>query len=149
MKCGKQKLAFFCLLFFAGALFAQVAELSLEEQSLSLSQQAHKAVQELRLQSSLLSQQVTDLLNNSKISESERDYYKTLSTDLNQSLTNTIDSLGSTSEKLIASEANLKRMTKIAWIMGIIFGIGILLRIVGVILWAKGIKLPYLLNLIM
>lgn len=64
-----------------------------------------------------------------------------------------IKSISAEQDNLLQTIAVLRSQLKtaITWIivLGSIFLLGILLRIAGAILWAKGIKLPYLLNLIM
>jgi hypothetical protein len=118
-------------------------------QEQTLSQIAHEAVSDLKMHSAVLLEQLTTLQTDLTLSQEQRDLYKTMATDLRTSLTSMTQNWQGSEQKLIVSEHNFAIAKRIVIWMGAVFLIGILLRIVGAILWAKGIKLPYLLNLLM
>jgi hypothetical protein len=115
----------------------------------TLSQIAHEAVSDLKMHSAVLLEQLTTLQSDLRLSQEQRDLYETMASDLRISLTSMTQNWQGSEQKLIVSEHNFAIAKRIVIVVGIIFLIGILLRIAGAILWAKGIKLPYLLNLIM
>ena len=68
--------------------------------------------------------------------------------DLSTCLTNTNNTLCDYETKLIVYEQKLKTRAKIIWILGIIFAINALGKVVAIGLRFKGIKLPELFNIL-
>ena len=143
-----------CILFllvFSLFCLPVVAQPAAQEQTLqTLSAEIHVQLENLKQQSRLLTEQLIAAESELHVSSKQVETLQTELTELNTCLDNTKQKLTDYSTKLTQYETKLEFRAKIIWIAAVILAIFIIVRVILLILKIKfGIKIPYLLNLLL
>ena len=153
MKCVK--LLFVSVLFVA-LCFTAVAQTTGQEALTELSSNISEELQNLRQEITSFKEdsiRMVEQLNTShellKVTSEERDKWKTESNALSTSITNINDKLNSSYERIIKLEIQKTRQTKALIRLSILLIILIAMKIAGYVLYAKGIKLPRWLDILL
>ena len=142
MKCRRGFL--FVLLFVFCLMPAVPQEQELTDRYLSI---RNKLI-DLKKNSEIVTEQLTMLSENLKLSQQEAETWKQTSTQLSESLMNINEQLNDCYKTIEKQEAENNLLTKILVTMISIFIFAILIKIAGYILYAKGIKLPRWLDIL-
>lgn len=151
--CGKRRLALSVLLsvFVIVCVGAQQPKEELNNLSLSINEELVNLRQEINSLNNDLTRsigQLNALSSSLKMSNEERELWKTKSTELSTSLENINVSLNNSYGKITELKTRLSVHKRVTTALGIIFGVLIILKVVGFILYAKGIKLPRWIDII-
>lgn len=151
--CGKRRLALSVLLsvFVIVCVGAQQPKEELNNLSLSINEELVNLRQEINSLNNDLTRsigQLNALSSSLKMSNEERELWKTKSTELSTSLENISVSLNNSYGKITELKTRLSVHKRVTTALGIIFGVLIILKVVGFILYAKGIKLPRWIDII-
>lgn len=153
MKCVK---LFFVLVLCIACLVPAVAQTTSQEALTELSSNISEELQNLKREitsfkedSTLMTSQLKEAYENLKLSENEREKWENESTALSISIMNISDKLNSSYERITILEAQKTRQTKaLAW-LSLILLLLIIMKLVGYVLYAKGIKLPRWLDILL
>lgn len=138
-------LLLFCLLLFCHHAVAQEQSETIQ----TLSSQIKEQFSDLKQQRRNLEDYILVLQSELEVSEMKQVELATALTDLNISSTNMIEKLSNYSQKLIEYEYKLAQRAKaIAWLL-IILVIRLAGMVAGYVLYAKGIKLPRWLDILL
>lgn len=151
--CGKRRLALSVLLsvFVIVCVGAQQPKEELNNLSLSINEELVNLRQEINSLNNDLTRsigQLNALSSSLKMSNEERELWKTKSTELSTSLENISVSLNNSYGKITELKTRLSVHKRVTIALGIIFGVLIIIKVVGFILYAKGIKLPRWIDII-
>ena len=149
MTCIRKLFLFllFVVFFLQSPVFSQDAQAHREGLT-ALSSSIRDGLENIRLQSSIISEELTQVRNELTLSEKERKALEEKSTALSDSLTNISAQLNSCYETMKLYEMQLKRQKKILLVMVIIFTILVALKVLGYYLYLKGIRLPRWLDIL-
>ena len=142
MKCKRRFL--FVWLFVFCLVPAVPQETELTDRYLSI---RNKLI-DLKKNSEIVTEQLTMLSENLKLSQQEAETWKQTSTQLSESLMNINEQLNDCYKTIEKQEAENELLTKVLVTLISIFIFIILVKIAGYILYAKGIKLPRWLDIL-
>ena len=114
----------------------------------ALSSSIRDGLENIRLQSSIISEELTQVRSELTVSEKERKALEEKSTALSDSLMNISGQLNSCYETMRLYEMQLKRQKKMLAALILVFTILVVLKICGYFLYWKGTKVPRWLDIL-
>ena len=103
---------------------------------------------DLKVNSEIVTEQLKTALENLEISQSEAKQWEQTSTQLSESLMNINEQYNDCFNQLVKEQTKNSHLTKVLFTLIIIFAIMIIVKIVFMILYMKGIKIPRIVDIL-
>ena len=135
----------FCVLLVCFFCLPVLAQSELTDKYLSI----RDKLTDLKKNSELVTEQLTQVSENLKLSQKEAEECKQTSTTLSENLMSINEQLNDSYKTIEVQKQELKRKSKILTVLIIIFLIRTVCMIIGYVLYFKGIKLPRWLDILL